>query len=473
MKKTNLDNNSKLSLPLSPARPGVGAHSAAVIKHWTLTTVCVMTASMAFNSGRAEDFIKPAYLKDLGLEVKEGYDDNVLAVSRLGMGAQASWITTISPKVVFDFAPLIGDSKTLQSATFSYTPDYNIYENTGSETYFAHKVGDTLKLKTGSFTAQIDNAFLYNDGNDDAPTYALNQTANQLDKNRSFFAQAIPRERRKQIQDRSTVSLQYDLGKFFIRPTASLLYYDLQTRFHNTSVAPYKGYQNWPDRNDVNGGADLGYHVVPDVALTLGYRYGHQYQQQFNHAIDADNHTSSSDYQRVLLGVEGKPASWLAVKLDGGPDFRDYGTLAAVNDRHPIKYFGEACITGTISKSQTLTFTYKQWQWVSSTGKVPYFDSLFNLNYHWSATKKLGFDLCGKIQEADFTSGNDGTTSLRDDRLYSVSGGIKYAFNAHVSASVNYSYDIAGNVLGNPGVVAPDYRNFKRQTGSAGLQYKF
>ena len=117
---------------------------------------------------------------------------------------------------------------------------------------------------------------------------------------------------------------------------ASLLYYNLKTDWHNAGIAPYLGYQNFPDRYDVNGGADLGFKVIPALAVTLGYRYGHQYQEQFPATISGDRHYSSSDYQRVLVGLEGNLWSWLNVRLVAGPDFRVYNSMAPVNDFHPV-----------------------------------------------------------------------------------------------------------------------------------------
>jgi hypothetical protein len=233
------------------------------------------------------------------------------------------------------------------------------------------------------------------------------------------------------------------------------------------------------DRYDVNGGVDLGYKLTPKLAAMLGYRYGSQYQQQSPAAITSDNHYSSSDYQRVLLGLEGKPWNWLNVKLAGGPDFRSYNFQAPVNDFHPIKYYGEAVITATLTPSQSATFNYKQWQWVSGSGKVPYFDSTFALAYHWNATKQLGLDLGGKILEGDYTSGNEvnpggQNSSLRDDREYEISAGVTYAFTTRFSASVAYIYDLGDNVLNNlPASLGPAYRDFDHQVASLGLQYKF
>jgi hypothetical protein len=294
----------------------------------------------------------------------------------------------------------------------------------------------------------------------------------------------MPRERREQYQDRSSVVLQYDLDPFFIRPVGSVLDYTLKTDLRNTAAGLGNvGYQNFPDRGDFNGGADIGYHIAPPVAVTLGYRYGHQYQAQLPLSVSpTDQHFSSSDYQRVLLGLEGE-WKWLSYKLAGGPDFRSYNSMAPVNDFHPIKYYGEASITAKINEANSITFTYKQWEWVSSVGLVPYFDSTFALNYHWNATPKLGLDLGGKILEADFTGGNENgiavpaeTTSLRDDRLYSVSAGVTYAFTRHLSASAGYVFDRGANVLGDlPAALAAteQFRSYTRQTGTVGLLYKF
>jgi hypothetical protein len=424
---------------------------------------------------------KPAWLTDLTLGVMESYDDNLLLVSGNGLAPQSSWVTTMSPKVGFDFAPLLGEQKTLQTLSLTYAPDFNIYEGAPSQDYNAHRISNTIKGQTGDFSYSLDNAFLYNDGNHQAPIYALNQLsgagANQFDQYRNSHANSVARERLAQFQDRATIVLRYDWVKIFVRPAASLLYYDLQTGWHNNGAAPWMGYQNYVDRYDVNGGVDLGYKLTPELAATLGYRYGSQYQQQFPTAINPDNHYSSSDYQRVLLGLEGRPWNWLNVKMAGGPDFRNYNSMAPVTDHNPVKYYGEAVLTATLTHSQTVTFNYKQWQWVGGTGKVPEFDSAYALTYHWNATRQLGLDLGGKIQEDDFTEGNDyiGTKpSLRDDMVFEVSAGATYAFNAHFSVSLAYAYDRGKNALNNlPANLAPAYRNFEHQVVSLAVKYKF
>lgn len=459
----------------------------------------VLAGGKVLADGTNTTFTKPAWLTDLSAGVKESYDDNVLLVADKtpGLSPQSSWITTVSPKVGVNFAPLLGAQKTLQTLSLVYAPDFNIYHDASSENYNAHKLANAIKGKAGDFSFSLDNAFLFNDGSRTAPTYAWSQNATpaglpsglwQADKNRSCYATAVARERRKQIQDRATVVFQYDVGKFFLRPTASLLYYDLLTDWHNTSKDPCKGYQNYVDRADVNGGLDLGYKVAEDIALTVGCRYGHQYQQALPHDMDTlvvngRQAQSSADYQRLLLGLEGKPLKWLTVKLAGGPEFRDYNSAAPVNNNHPVNYYGEAVLTAAITTSQTVSFNYKHWQWVSSTGKLPYADNTYALAYHWNATKQLGLDLAGKYAFADYNCGSASLTggtattagqSQRNDAMDTLSAGVSYAFTSHVSASLGYAYDLGRNQQGNLPVTGyAGYRNFDHQFVSLGVQYKF
>jgi len=424
---------------------------------------------------------KPAWLTDLAFGAKESYDDNLFGVADKELKPKSSWITTISPKVGLNFAPLLGDQKVLQTLSFVYSPDFNFFHGDPSQNYIAHKFGDTIKGQIDNFSFLLDNNFLYNDGNHTAPTYALNQSgaASELDQYRNNFAHAMARERLAQTQDRATVQLRYDWDKVFVRAAGSALDYNLLTYW-----SPLKGYQNYVDRYDINGGGDFGYKLTPKFAATLGYRYGQTYQQQLPSWVTSDQHYSSSDYQRVLFGLEGQPLNWLNVKLAGGPDFRNYNASTPVADHNPVKYYGEAVLTATITPSQTLTFGYKQWQWVSSTGKVPEFDSSYTLNYHWNATKQLGVDLGGKVLEADFTQGNDyaGTApSARDDMEYELSAGVTYAFTTHLSANLSYTYDLGDTALSanrlpttsSDPQLSNYYRDFECQVVSLGLQYKF
>ena len=191
-----------------------------------------------------------------------------------------------------------------------------------------------------------------------------------------------------------------------------MTYYELLTNFRTNP--PGGTYQNYPDRYDVNGGADFGYKLNPQLAVTLGYRYGCQYQQNLPAAIVGAAKSlvsANSDYQRALLGVEGKPWKWLTISLQGGPEFRHYEGNSAdhimpVADQNPVKYYGEAAITADNTSQDALAFKYKQQQWVSSTGLIPYFDSLYRVDLSPQGNRQTFIgawrqnSICGLYQHA-------------------------------------------------------------------------
>lgn len=439
----------------------------------------------ALTTAQAADAIpagwtKPVWLGELSLSARESYDDNVLAVSGLSLQPQSTWVSAVSLRLGFNLVPLF-DSKAIQTFTLAYQPDVVTYHSASEENYLAHRLLTVVKAKSGDVSFSFDNNFLYNDGSKNAPVYALNQlagaAADQNDRFRNNYAHALARERRNQIQDRYNAALQYSAGEWFVRATSSLVYIDMSTLMHNTGVAPYKGYQNYPDRYDVNAGADLGWKVSPDVALTLGWRDGYQFQRQFRIDLNPDRHFSSNHYQRALVGLEGKPAKWLSLKLAAGPDFRSYNPQAGINRLSTTRWYGEASATATLAPDQSLTFTGKQWLFVASTGLVPYVDSTWTLAYHKSLDQQWGLDLGVKMLEANYTMGNEvtgGAPSLRDDLDYALSIGVSYALNKQCILNAAYNYDLGRNGVSNlPAALQVAYREFAHNVVSFGLQYKF
>jgi hypothetical protein len=458
----------------------------ATVLFFTISAAAAVPA--IFATARASDapaataiWAKPKWLTDLSFGVKESYDDNLLLVSGQGLPEQSSWVNTISLKFGVDFAPLLADGAAVQTLSLVYQPDKVTYAQDSQESYTAHRFNTTFKGKLDDVTYSLTNAFLYNDGSRLGVTYALNQLSgaagNQNDKYRNNYAQSVPRERRNQDQDRYAALVQDDLGNFFFRPVSSLLFYNLNTYQFNTSFAPYKGYQDSIDRWDVNGGADFGARLTKDLSFTLGYRDGYQHQDQFSPGINSDQHYSSNHYQRVLAGLEGRVAGWLTVNLTAGPDFRDYNPSAPIIDLRTTRFYGESVVTATLSKTQTLTFNFKQWLFVSSSGLVPFDDITYSLTYHWSAARKWGLDLGAKYLQANYTIGDDiagSAPSLRNDLEYEGSIGLSYAIVPNLVATVSDTYDKALNGLTTLSAAnGPSYRNFEHQVAGVGLQYKF
>jgi len=463
---------------MNPSKKDLKANPAVA---WPLAAVCgTLLSCTAHADGLpaktpAAAPAKPAWLTDFSLAVKETFDNNVFASgvdqrylpatypvaagSAVALEELSSWVTTVSPKLGVNLAPLLGQPPLVQALTLGYAPDFVSYHNQPSENFNAHRLAQTIKLKSDDFSLSLENGFNYISGSKLGPTYPGSLL--------SAYATAIPRERREQFQDRTKVTAQYNLGHWFVRPTASLLYYDLKTKQQNVA-----GYQNYPDRYDVNGGADAGYRFTPDLAVTLGYRYGHQYQEQFSFSP----YSAPNDYQRVLLGFEGKPLPWLKVELQGGPDFRSYDPntpthITPVDDRHTTKYYGEAAITADISPKDSLTFKYRQFQWLSSVGKLPLFDSLYDLSYKRKVTSQFTGEVSARLVSSDYTGANLTPSNHRDDWQYTVSVGLTYAFSSNLSATLAYSVDLGRNAQDE--IVHPQTREFERHLVSLGMLFKF
>jgi hypothetical protein len=461
-------------------------------KKTSVLTYILAAASAAFafpSTGRADNpgppdysiWTKPAWLSELSFTAKESYDDNVFGVSGLGMPVQTSWVDALSARITFDFAAALGTAKEIKAFSLTYNPEHFDYSSASSEDYTAHRLNGVFKAKFDNITYSLENNYLYNDGSKIAPTYALNQLAgakaNQNDKYRNNYAHALARERRNQVQDRYTVSVQDDFGSVFIRPISQMTYYNLDTDLFNTANAPYKGYQDYVDRYDINGGVDLGLRLTPDVAITIGYRDGYNYQQQFALAINSDQHFSSSHYQRALLGIEGKLAKWLTIKATAGPDFRVYNPDTPISNLNTTRLFAEGSLIAALPENQTLTLAYKQYLFVASTGLAPYVDTTLTLQYHLTLSKQLGFDLGAKYLEANYTIGNDvagSAPALRDDVDYGASAGVSYAITKQIIVGLTYAYDDGRNNLDSLAAkYFPAYRDFTHNLTSASIQYKF
>jgi len=445
------------------------ARGAARMKFFAACAAVSLVASVPLTSsiaGETAGFLpaKSGWISDASVVVKESYDDNVFAAgadlpavypatpggSVLAVKDKGSWVTTVSPKIGFNIGTFAG-TNIFQTLSMAYAPEFAIYHNAASESYDAHRFLTATKGRVDAVSFSVDNTFSYIHGSQFGPYYPGGYNC---------YMNAAVRERREQIQDRAAVSGQYDFGNCFVRPGGQLAYYDLMTEQINLA-----GYQSYVDRYDANGGADFGW-KFSTMAVTIGYRFGHQFQD----FLEYSPLSSSSDYQRVLLGFEGKPWKWLDVRLLGGPDFRDYAASAAVNDRHPVKYYGEAMLTATATANDTFAFKYKQWQWVSSTGKVPYFDSAFELNYHRRICRQAGFDLGGKLLSSDYNSGNLATCK-RMDVLYAIASGVTYAVNSHLDLNLGFTAEFGRNAQDN--ISNPGTRAYDRHIASLGVLFKY
>ncbi|PAW78032.1 MAG: hypothetical protein B9S32_09095 [Verrucomicrobia bacterium Tous-C9LFEB] len=375
---------------------------------------------------------KPAWLTELSVTTKESYDSNVFGTDTDKPGSYprvanvSSWVTSVTPKLVFNFAALLdysnAEEKTIDTLSLSYAPEVTRYHEAATENYEAHRIHTQIKGKVDSFSYNFENSLLFLVGNRNTPLY------NQV----SCYGSALVRERRDQIQDRAKLSLRNDWESVFFRGVGTTTYYDLNTYQYNNNLPVYAGYQDYVDRYEVNGGGDVGYKITKDFALTFGYRHGHQYQQTYSW-VDVN---STNDFDRVLVGIEGKPFKWLKVEFQGGPDFHYYEAQKQVGHADELtRAYLNGSVTADVTSKDVLAFRVKQWQWVSSTGLCTYEDKTFDFSYRHKIVDQLSASLGYMILGATYDA-----PTVRSDWQYTYSIGLKYDLNENLSFTGDYSF---------------------------------
>ena len=419
------------------------------------------SASTAKQSQAADDFKKPDWLGEVSVSVKVSYDSNVFLTNadRVGfpkMANVASWVTVLTPKIGVDFKPLLGlgkDDTSVQALAFSYAPDIVRYHEAATENYENHRFIAQIKGVADSFSYTLDSQSCLINGNRNTPQY------NQV----SAWATAVVRERRDQFQEKGKLQLRNDWDSWFVRGVASTVYYDLNTEQYNP-VGQHAGWQNYVDRYDANGGVDAGYKISRDFAATLGYRRGYQYQSAFSW----NTASNSNEYNRVLIGFEGRPCAWLKMDMQAGPDFHEYDVsqMQAGHAAAVTSFFADGKMTAEWTRNDALSCSIKQWQWVSSTGACTYEDKTFDFSYkhkfssEWNAV--LGYTIQGAVYNAP---------TVRSDWQYTYSAGLRYECNEHFSISADYAYSRGENEseISN---LAPG-REYDRHLVSLGLKAAF
>ena len=237
---------------------------------------------------------------------------------------------------------------------------------------------------------------------------------------------------------------------------------------------------NYVDRYDVNVGGDFGYKLATNLAITAGYRIGRQHQDKLPVGIDPYQQSSSCEYQRFLLGVEGLPCDWLTVRVQAGPDFRDYAASAPVRHDSSVTFYEESSLEARVTPDDILAFTSRQCRWVSSSGKIPYDGSSFVLNYLRKVTDALSLNVgfravrfdyhCALSYSAGLSTPATAPVVGRDDWDYIGSIGAAYAFTPYFGMDLNYSASFGRNA---DGTVLADTRNFNDQIVSLGATIRF
>jgi len=410
------------------------------------------------------------------LTFKETYDNNVYiqdnapilanvtAAQAAGLkpveANKGSFITSILPKVGLDYKPCSAFKLSL-----GYAPEIAFYHSTPSEDYVTHRALFNFSGKVGDATWELLNTATYIDGSREGPTFARPDDVPAIG--------GIPlRDRRAAFIFRNSFRLTEPVGKWFFRPVATAYIHDFKTdqRYQTTAEKAMFSYENYVDRQEISGGMDVGYEIVKKTYLVAGYRYGRQDQFTLPGASGTTLHsTYGNAFHRILLGVEGSPASWFKVAVLAGPDIRqfDSGTPAGF-DRNRFLYYWDASATLLPDKSDTVTLKSTRYEQPAFSSFSMYEDIKTDLSWRHKFcdqfTAALGFTLyIGDWQEP----------VNRNDWIYTPSAGLTYNYNKHLSAELTCSYDWVDSKVSASVEPLTSSHEFTRNLVSLAVKYAF
>jgi hypothetical protein len=437
------------------AQPGIlSSRRLAVGGALTLLLAGSVSAASSNLTWNAAATIKETYDDNVYLQDVQPSPANVASAAAAGLTAahahKSSWLTTISPRVGLNYANDDASFK-LQAG---YAPEIALYESAEDEDYITHRTTLNFSGHVKDATWELLNSPTFIQGSTTGPVFARPGDCPAIG--------GVPlRNRREAFIFINSFRVTLPFDNWFVRPAASSYYHDFFTD-QRPSGAGYL-YENYIDRQDVNGGLDVGYDVGRKTYLILGYRYGRQDQGKLLGA----NSRYDSTYHRILIGVEGSPAPWIKLALLGGPEIRDWrDSTPAGFDRNAPTYWIDAKVTLLPTQSDTIVLFHHSYQQPAFASQTVYQDITSSVTWTHKFNAHISANAGMQLYIGDWES-----LATRDDWIYTPSFGLTYAYNQHLSAEFSFSRDWAENYQS--GLPYGAGRDFTRDLFSLSVKYVF
>lgn len=338
------------------------------------------------------------------LRSEVGYDSSLFRIDVGDLGKTDSLFLSIRPEL--RWAP----SPTLR---LTYSAEGILYFNASEENHLRQVLGVNFRQENLTLSSNLTRV----DGPSEGVTFS---------EGRNAWATLHARTRRPQWQSRSNVHYVFDLGSFYVRPLASLVYEDMQSRIR-PGVA---GYDNWIDRYDLAGGLDIG-RELEDWNVYAGWRYGRQGQgRQGGRLTDRSN-----KYHRALIGLTGPLGPRADLRLEVGPAFHRYDDPASPGGRGGDTWYLDGNLRFRATPQDVLTLVGNIRSAVSSTGMVSSEVRTFSLSHSrkwddaWST--QLGFSARALVYAG----------IARKDWLYTTSASLLRDFGADWQAGLHLEHE--------------------------------
>ncbi len=361
--------------------------------------------------------VRADWVRAFSLRVEEGYDSSVFLQDETALGDRSSFITTIQPGVD------LGWRSQPLNVDVTYQPRIAIYTDESSETNVANLMGVNFKGALGSVAYEFTNALCYVNGSRTTPIYTGPGGIPAI-------AAYQLRDRREQFWMKQNACITISLGSFFLRPVYCGALNDFKT-----AQREIPGYVNYVDRNNFNGGLDIGAKIMADTWIVAGYRAGAMSQDRlFDNSIQYNN-----TYQRALIGIEGSPARWLKLNAMAGPSFHHFtADVPEIFGRDETRVFADATVTLLPTARDTVQLIVSRFEQLSSCGRGAYEDIVYRASYTRKLTDALEAKADFRIYRAEFER-----PGLRDDTIYTPAVQLTWHQNAHLTWTAQYSYEWA------------------------------
>jgi hypothetical protein len=375
--------------------------------------------------------------------LKETFDSNVYLQDETSLARRESLVTSLQ----LDLAANWQKSPAF-CAKLNYQPEAAWFHSESAEDSFRHRIAANLLGQCDDFSFETATTLVFINGESVGPTWTGAGGA-------PATGGTAVRDRRDAAVYRSSLRLTQVLGNWFVRPAATFFWHDFQTEHRNSP-----GYQNYVDRGEITAGADLGKNLET-MAIWGGYRIGRQDQAQLLQFPEEYDST----FHRVLIGMEGGPASWLKLSVTIGPEFRRYDNKvpATFDDRNDLNLFFDSIITLTPTKSDSITITAKRFEQPGSSGRAAYEDSTYELCWRHQITSEWTAGISGRAYGTAFLK-----PAQRDDWIFSQSAFVNWQLSRSLNAEISYTHESGETATANAST-----REYDRHLIAIGFRYNF
>lgn len=355
------------------------------------------------------------------------YDDNIYQQNLGPLAGQTSWITALEPVAGVSIEQ--ADGPVTCALRLAYEADYRFFYEADSESYWRHNLAANIRVSSGAWQFNTTANLQFTDGSTESIIWLPPGAVPALG--------AIEiRNRRRNLQYRQRLELRRELGRFFARGVYDGRLWDFMTEQRDV---PF--YQNFVDRDDLNGGLDWGWKAAAPLEVFVGYRVGHQNQPVLPFGAPV---TYANTYHRALGGVNLRAGKRFQLAGEMGPSFHQFNgdTLWPGVAANQTLLYARGTASLFLPPHTTLRFHAGQHLLPSSSGRGAFQNLRCGATVEQALHPRLRAALDFTLEEYDFLP-----ITARRDRTFTPAGSLDYTVSPHLSLGLFYSYTWADSLV--------------------------